>query len=79
MSGADVQTTGEGMPLGPVVVWGSASAEEIAAVVAVLTALGGGEGATAPASTPGWADHARSVRSGLPHGRGAWRASGLPH
>lgn len=55
--------------------------EEVAAIVAVLSALGGG----APASEPPrseWANPARQVRftpgRALAHGRGAWRASGLP-
>lgn len=57
------------------------TAEEVAAIVAVLSALGGGEAAPEPARSE-WASPARGVRStpgrGLPHGRGAWRASGLP-
>lgn len=55
--------------------------EEVAAIVAVLSALGGGEPAPEPPRSE-WANPARGVRStpgrGLPHGRGAWRASGLP-
>ena len=55
--------------------------EEVAAIVAVLSALGGGAPAPEPPRSE-WASPARQVRSTpgrtLPHGRGAWRASGLP-
>lgn len=55
-----------------------ATPEEVAAVVAVLSALGGGAPApTSPRSQ--WASPHRQVRRTLPHGAGAWRASGLPH
>ena len=54
-----------------------ATPEEVAAVVAVLSALGGGAPAPAPRSQ--WASPHRQVRRTLPHGAGAWRASGLPH
>ena len=77
LSGKD---PGEGVPQGPVVVSGSASPEEVAAVVAVLSALGGGEDGSATAEyASGWASHGRSVRVGLAPGRGAWRASSFPH
>lgn len=55
-----------------------ATPEEVAAIVAVLSALGGGE-PEAPRPRSQWASPHRSVRRTLPHGRGAWRASGLPH
>lgn len=55
--------------------------EEVAAIVAVLSALGGGAPAPEPPRSE-WASPARQVRSTpgrtLAHGRGAWRASGLP-
>ncbi len=54
-----------------------ATAEEVAAVVAVLSALGGGA-APAPRRTPAWSAPARGVRRPLLHGPGAWRASALP-
>ena len=54
-----------------------ATPEEVAAVVAVLSALGGGQPEpTQPRSQ--WAAPHRGVRRTLPHGRGAWRSSGLP-
>lgn len=59
------------------VVTPDATPEEVAAIVAVLASLGGG--APAPrAKRSAWADPARRMRGGLPHGGGAWRASGLP-
>ncbi|QSR27605.1 hypothetical protein CFH99_18435 [Nocardioides aromaticivorans] len=55
--------------------------EEVAAIVAVLSALGGGAPAPEPPRSE-WANPARQVRSTpgrtLAQGRGAWRASGLP-
>ena len=60
------------------VVNADATPEEVAAIVAVLSALGGGE-PEAPRTRSQWASPHRGVRRTLPHGRGAWRASGLPH
>lgn len=51
-----------------------ATPEEIAALVAVFSALGGGAPAPEPPKSV-WADPARRMRTTLPHGRGAWRAS----
>lgn len=55
--------------------------EEVAAIVAVLSALGGGQPAPEPPRSE-WGSPARAVRmtpgTTFPHGRGAWRASGLP-
>lgn len=54
-----------------------ATPEEIAAIVAVFSAL-----QTAPAPeprrTPEWSAHHRKVRRTLPHGPGGWRSSALP-
>jgi hypothetical protein len=54
-----------------------ATPEEIAAIVAVFSALGT---ATAPAPKPVslWAAH-RRLRATVHPGRGGWRASSLPH
>ena len=52
--------------------------EEVAALVAVLSALGSGEAAPPPRRTPEWSAHHRKVRRTLPHGPGGWRSSGLP-
>jgi hypothetical protein len=55
-----------------------ATPEEIAALVAVFSALGstGGEARRKP--RPSWSSPARGVRATHRHGPGAWRASGLP-
>ena len=55
----------------------SATPEEVAAVVAVLSAIG------APAPAPRrpvsqWASYRRNVTPTFAHGPGGWRASGLP-
>ncbi|WP_182524337.1 acyl-CoA carboxylase subunit epsilon [Nocardioides dongkuii] len=54
-----------------------ATPEEVAAVVAVLSSLGGG---APPASrlVPSWSAPHRQVRRTLPHGPGGWRASSMP-
>ena len=57
---------------------GDATPEEVAAVVAVLSALGGARRPPAPRRTPAWAAPHRLVRRTLPHGSGGWRASSLP-
>ena len=54
-----------------------ATPEEVAAVVAVLSALGGGD-APPPRRRPEWGAPHRQVRRSLPHGPGGWRASSLP-
>lgn len=63
------------------VIRGDASAEEIAALTAVLAAMSG-RAAAAPrrqaAPAGGWASRAAMLRKPLAHGPGAWRASGRP-
>jgi len=54
-----------------------ATPEEVAAIVAVLSALGGGD-APAPRRRPEWSAPARAVRRPLAHGPGGWRSSALP-
>ena len=55
--------------------------EEVAAIVAVLSSVGGGAPAPEPPRSE-WANPARAARMTpgrpFPHGKGAWRASGLP-
>lgn len=55
--------------------------EEVAAIVAVFSALGGGAPAEEPVKSE-WASPARRLRTSAgrapAHGRGAWRASALP-
>jgi Acyl-CoA carboxylase epsilon subunit len=54
-----------------------ATPEEIAALVAVFVALGGGE-ESPKRPPPAWSAHHRKVRATYPHGPGGWRSSGLP-
>lgn len=61
-----------------IVVRGSASPEQVAALVAVLSAVGGGGDAAPTPATGLWSDHARAVGVAPGHGRGAWRASAQP-
>ena len=61
------------------VVKGDATPEEVAALVAVIAALGSGPAEEKPKPRSTWADPARRMRTTLPHGPGAWRSSGLPH
>jgi hypothetical protein len=60
---------------------GDAEPEELAALLAVLSARGGPDSDPRPAAplSGRWADPASSVRRRLDPGPGAWRASGLPH
>jgi hypothetical protein len=64
------------------VVRGEPTAEELAALVAVLAsrvAGGAGDGESAAAAkVSGWTDRARYVRGRLPHSSDGWRASALP-
>ena len=56
-----------------------ATPEEVAALVAVFSALGSATTGGAPKRPrPPWSDPARGVRRTHRHGDGAWRASGLP-
>ena len=60
------------------VVNADATPEEIAALVAVLSALGSTTPDAAPRRTPEWSQPARRMRTPLAHGHGGWRASSLP-
>ena len=55
-----------------------ATAEEVAALVAVFSALGSAGGETPAKPRPSWNLPARGVRQTHRFGPGAWRASGLP-
>jgi hypothetical protein len=67
---------------GPVlrVVHGCPSAEQVAALVAVLAARAPSEGAAGGRSVRrnGWSERSRLLRAPLRRGPGGWRASGLP-
>jgi hypothetical protein len=62
------------------VVRGTPDDAELVALTAVVLGM-----ASAPPAEPvqpqrsAWADRASAMRRTLPHGPGAWRASGLPH
>ena len=60
------------------VVKGEPTPEELAALVAVVSAKVAAAGETKPTRPSNWAAYWRSVRRPLPTGPGAWRASGLP-
>lgn len=55
-----------------------ATPEEVAALVAVFSALGSAGGEPPRKPRPSWNLPARGVRTTHRHGEGAWRASGLP-
>ncbi|WP_255892578.1 acyl-CoA carboxylase subunit epsilon [Nocardioides astragali] len=55
-----------------------ATPEEVAALVAVFSALGAAAGEPPKRPRPAWSNPARGVRRTHRHGDGAWRASGLP-
>jgi hypothetical protein len=57
---------------------GDATPEEVAALLAVLSAASGGDETPAPRHTSQWASRERAVRRPLAPGRGAWRASAWP-
>lgn len=61
-------------------VLGDASAEEVAALVAVLQGVAAGAAAAGPDRQPApeWSAPHRLVRSSYPSGPGGWRSSALP-
>jgi Acyl-CoA carboxylase epsilon subunit len=77
-------TSEDGVPAGrPALrlVRGDAQPEELAALVAVLSARTGGPEGAASDRRPArgrWGDPADAVRRVLPPGPGAWQASGRP-
>ena len=60
------------------VVRGDATPEEVAALVAVVAALGSGGTESPPRRTPEWSAHHQKTRRSLPHGPGGWRSSSAP-
>ena len=61
------------------VVKGDASAEEVAALVAVLQGLAAANaGGDVQKPRSEWSSHHRKVRTPLAPGRGGWRSSALP-
>lgn len=75
--------TGHGNPDQPpvlAIVRGNPSAEQIAAVVTVLSARPAQAGRTSTAETAryGWSARSRLLREPMARGPGGWRASALP-
>jgi hypothetical protein len=60
------------------VVTPDATAEEVAALVAVVSALGSGAPERAPRRSTEWNSPYRQIRPFYSHGPGGWRSSGLP-
>ena len=60
------------------VVRGDPTPEEIAALVAVLTARAQATARATPPRRSAWSDRSRRLRRPLSRGPGAWRASALP-
>jgi hypothetical protein len=60
------------------VVRGEPTDDEVAALVAVLTARARAGGATAPAPRTAWNHPARLVRAAVAPGPGGWRSSAHP-
>ena len=74
---ADTSDTPDQRPLLRIVK-GDATPEEVAALLAVVTALGARAARPAPRPTSEWSAHHRKLQRTLPHGPGAWRSSSLP-
>lgn len=73
------ESTADAQPAQPLlkVVSPDATPEEIAALVAVFSALGGGEAPSRKRPSE-WSANHRRVRANHPHGPGGWRSSGMP-
>jgi hypothetical protein len=58
---------------------GDATAEEVAALTAVLTGIAAASGTPEPPRPRSeWAAHHRKVRTSFPSGPGGWRSSAMP-
>ncbi|MGZ5418063.1 MAG: acyl-CoA carboxylase subunit epsilon [Nocardioides sp.] len=60
------------------VVKGDATAEEVAALVAVLQGMAAAATPPAPKPRPEWSAHHRKARPSLHAGPGGWRSSAMP-
>ena len=76
MTSQDGDSTSDRRPLR--LVRGDATPEEVAAVMAVLSAVSAEAPEPAPRHTSQWASRERAVRRPLSPGPGAWRASTWP-
>ena len=61
-----------------VVVHGRATPEEVAALVAALSAVAGGEPPASEHPSSTWAAHSAAMRPPVSHGPGAWRTALRP-
>ena len=69
-------TDAEAPPAAPaIVVRGDATPEQLAALVAVLSAASGGDHPASGQPSSTWAAHTAAMRSRVSHGPGAWRTS----
>ncbi|GAA4398023.1 hypothetical protein GCM10023153_22520 [Ornithinibacter aureus] len=79
MTRNETSTTAGATASDPVIVRGAATPEEVAALVAVLSAVGGsGDGSSggdAASSVSAWAAPAATMRRPVGHGPGAWQNS----
>lgn len=75
MTAGDVRPAGKPLLR---VVRGEPTPEELAALVAVVTARSAAAAETAPAPRTAWNAPVRLVRQPVHVGRGGWRASALP-
>ena len=72
-------TDAEAPPAAPaIVVRGDATPEQLAALVAVLSAASGGDEPASDGSGSAWATRTAAMRRPVSHGPGAWRTSLRP-
>ena len=72
-------TDAEAGPAAPaIVVRGDATPEQLAALVAVLSAASGGDEPASDGSGSAWATRTAAMRRPVSHGPGAWRTSLRP-
>ncbi len=74
-TGARGAAAGWPRPPPAIVVRGDATPEQVAALVAVLSAASGGDEPASESSTSTWAAHSAAMRHPVDHGPGAWRTS----
>ena len=72
-------TDAEAPPAAPaIMVRGDATPEQLAALVAVLSAASGGDEQASDGSSSTWATRTAAMRRPVSHGPGAWRSSLRP-
>jgi Acyl-CoA carboxylase epsilon subunit len=72
-------TDAEAAPAAPAIaVRGDATPEQLAALVAVLSAASGGDEPASDGSSSAWATRTAAMRRPVSHGPGAWRTSLRP-